>query len=247
MAGQKTSLDAAIPAQEGNGLLSRIVEGLYDPAHISGVVVHGSWARGTNNAASDVDVMLLQRAGPMSEQTSLVDGTPVDIYRGTFSDLKEKLNADHPLNNNFVLNALHEGMVCIDRGGWVGALKAHADLRWAEGPSVMSPTEMRAAKLGIFRMLHGAQRLLNRTAASKSDALIAETRSHQVVIQAVYLYHRVRRRWTTGFPLMLDRLKAEGSPLYDLWDHYVEADSQHERVKLASCFVDLVFEKDSSR
>lgn len=232
-------------SRDENGLVRQLVKRLDDPAKVSGMVLHGSWARGTNDTASDVDMMILHRAGPMIEETIVVDGTQVDVYRGTFSDLKDKLNADHPLNNNFILNAFHEGIVCIDRGGWAGALKADAELRCSEGPKAMTPIEIRSTRWGLLRMLSGAKRLLGRSALSKEDALIAETRSHQVVIQAVYLYHRVRRRWTTSFPIVVDRLRAENSPLYDLWSRYVSAASQAERVEIASALVDCVFEEDS--
>ena len=41
---------------------------------------------------------------------------------------------------------------------------------------------------------------------------------------------------------MLTRLEAENSALYALWTQYVEARSQEERVRVATSFVESVYE-----
>jgi predicted nucleotidyltransferase len=223
-------------------LLWRVVEAVDDPAHAYGIIVHGSWARGDNDGASDIDLLVVLRSGPTVEQVRSILDTQVEIYKGTLSGLRRRLYEDQPLNNNFILNALHEGLICVDRGGWAGALMNEAEVRWTPGPSPMTTAEAEATRRALYRMLGAATRLSKRSSESKQNALIAETRCHQVVIQSFYLYHRVRRKWTTSFPLMLSRLKAENSGLYDLWSQYVDADSQEQRIHVASVLVESVYE-----
>lgn len=222
--------------------LSQVIGAVDDPSSIHGIILYGSWARDSNDAASDVDLLVIHRAGPTVEQTSLIADMQVDLYIGTLSDLRQRLNKDYPLNNNFILNALHEGVVCLDRGGWAGALMSEAELRWEKGPTAITTEETNTTRWALRRMLSAAKRLSSRASLSKQAALIAEMRSNQVVIQSVYLYHCVRRQWTTSFPLMLRRLESEKSVLYELWDRYVNADSQEQRIHVSSLFVKSVYE-----
>jgi hypothetical protein len=182
------------------------------------------------------------RSGPTVEQVRSILDTQVEIYKGTLANLRERLQQDQPLNNNFILNALHEGLIFVDRDGVIGPLMKEADTRWAKGPFPMTAAETDATRRALYRMLGSAKRLSERSSGSNENAFIAETRSHQVVIQSFYLYHRVRRKWTTSFPLMLSRLKAESSALYDLWSEYIKAASPQQRIHLAELFVESVYE-----
>jgi predicted nucleotidyltransferase len=226
----------------GGSLLARVVQAVDDPALVSGIIVHGSWARGDNDAASDIDLLVVLRSGPTVEQVRSILDNQVEIHKSTLSNLRQRLHQDDPLNNNYILNALHEGLIYVDRDGSVGALMKEADARWTNGPSPMSSAEADATRRALYRMLGAAKRLAARSSESKEKAFIAATRSNQVVIQAFYLYHRVRRRWTTSFPLMLSRLKAENSALYDLWSEYIDAGSQERRIHLAEQFVESAYE-----
>ena len=231
------------PRETASGaLLARVVEAVDDRALAHGIIVHGSWARGDNDAASDIDLLVVLRSGPTVEQVRSILDTQVEIYKGTLASLRERLHQDQPLNNNFILNALHEGLIFVDRDGVIGALMKEADARWAKGPSPMTAAETDATRRALYRMLGSAKRLSERSSGSNENAFIAGTRSHQVVIQSFYLYHRVRRKWTTSFPLMLSRLKAESSALYDLWSEYITAASPEQRIHLAEQFVESVYE-----
>jgi predicted nucleotidyltransferase len=95
--------------------LARVVEAVDDRALAHGIIVHGSWARGDNDAASDIDLLVVLRSGPTVEQVRSILDTQVEIYKGTLANLRERLQQDQPLNNNFILNALHEGLIFVDR------------------------------------------------------------------------------------------------------------------------------------
>jgi len=189
-----------------------------------------------------VDLILIRRSGPVVEQRRTVLNTEVEIYAGTLQDLRQRLLRDHPLNNNFIMNALREGVVYLDRTGAAALLMADAKAVWKAGPRAMPAAEAEEARKALDKMLQAAKRLSGRSSTSRQAELLAEMRSHQVVVQSVYLYHRVRRLWTAGFPEMLTRLEAENSALYALWTQYVEARSQEERVRVATSFVESVYE-----
>jgi predicted nucleotidyltransferase len=226
----------------GSELLTRVVEAVDKPALVHGIIVHGSWARGDNDAASDIDLLVVLRSGPNVEQARSFLDTQVEIYKGTLAHLRDRLHQDQPLNNNYILNALIEGLICVDRDGLIAALMKEAEARWTAGPSLMTAVERDGTRRALYRMLAAAKRLSERSPESKEKAFIAETRSNQVVLQAFYLYHRVRRKWTTSFPLTLSRLRAEDSGLYDLWSEYVNAASQEQRIHVTERLVESVYE-----
>lgn len=227
-----------------NELLSQIVATFDDPETVTGIIIHGSWAKNKNDKASDIDLLIIQRSEEqMVEQNHSVLNFHADISRGTLSELRRRLYKNDPLNNNFILNAAREGVICLDRTGCASLLKTDADVLWKTGPLPVSATEIRATRKGLYRMLTVAIGLAERASMSKEAMLLAEMRSHQVVIQSIYLYHRVRRRWTTGFPQMLHRLKIENSILYELWKQYVDAQSQDQRIKVANLLVKAVYEE----
>lgn len=227
---------------EKDELLARVIEAVDDPEVTTGIILYGSRARAEDGAASDIDLIMVQRYGPMVEHSCTVLGAELDVCRGTLADLRQRLKREDPLNNNFLLNALHEGIIYRDRTGCARALAADAEIMWAQGPAAASPAEVAATRKGLQRMLLAATRLTRKAPASREAALIAEMRCHQVLIQSVYLYYRVRRRWTAGFPQMLERLKAEGSPLYDYWEQYVEAGALKQRLSMVTMFVEAVYE-----
>jgi predicted nucleotidyltransferase len=228
-------------AQTGEELLAEVVKIVDQPAATSAIIIHGSWARGSNDPSSDIDLIVMQRFGPTTEELLSIHHTQIEIYRGTLSGLRSSLQTENQLNNNFILNGLHEGRIYLDREGWAGALKQEAEAIWNQGPSPMPAAEIEGSRRALHRMLDGARRLALRSSGSKENALIAETRSHQVVIQSLYLYHRVRRQWTTSFPLMLRRLESENPSLHDLWLQYVNASSLEERICIAGSFVQIVY------
>jgi predicted nucleotidyltransferase len=236
-------LDEQRPPSDADGFLSRVVAAVDDPAAVTGVILHGSWAKETNDASSDVDLLLIQRSGPAAEETRSVLGVEVEINRATAQEFRQRMLKDHPLNNNFILNALHDGVVFLDRKGDAARLSAEAEAVWKAGPRAASAEEVAATRKALNKMLAAARRLSGRASGSRQAELVAEMRSHQVVVQAVYLYHRSRRLWAAGFPEMMGRLAAENPPrLYGLWRQYVEAGSQEERVRVAAAFVESVYE-----
>jgi predicted nucleotidyltransferase len=225
----------------GEELLSEVIKTIDEPETTSAIIVHGSWARSTYDLSSDIDLIVMQRFGPTTEEVHSIHNTEVETYRGTLSGLRGCLHTENPLNNNFILNGLHEGKIYLDREGWAGALKKEAEVIWNRGPSAMSAAEIEGSRRALHKMLAGSKRLALRSSDSKENALIAETRSHQVVIQSFYLYHRVRRQWTTSFPLMLRRVESENPALYELWLQYANASSQDERMRIAASFVQIVY------
>jgi predicted nucleotidyltransferase len=235
-------VDEHRPPSDAKGFLSRIVAAVDDPAAVTGVILHGSWAKETNDGSSDVDLLLIQRSGPAAEETRSILGVEVEIYGATPQEFRQRLLRDHPLNNNFILNALHDGVVYLDRKGDAARLMAEAEAVWKAGPRAVSAEEAAATRKALAKMLQAARRLSGRASRSRHAELVAEMRTHQVVVQAVYLYHRSRRLWAASFPEMLSRLAAGNPRLYGLWQQYVEADSQEERVRVAASFVEAVYE-----
>ena len=78
-------------------------------------------------------------------------------------------------------------------------------------------------RMALQRMLASAEKWTLRSGASAEAMLLAGFRRTQAMVQAIYLYHRVRRLWTSGLPQMLQSMKERHRNAYDLWMRYVNS------------------------
>ena len=222
--------------------LQEIVRDISQERDVIGVIIHGSSAHGKGDELSDVDVLVVAASGPTIHESHLKYSRPIDVYMAAMPKLSVKLHAVDPLNNNFVLNALVSGNIKFDVNGSVASLQAEARKLWAKGPQQMSLTEYGRAEATLHRMLASAEKWTLRSAASDESRILAGFRRTQVMVQAIYLYHRVRRLWTSGLPQTLQLMKDHHRGAYDLWTRYIETIEENEQLMLVRSMVNMVFQ-----
>lgn len=210
-----------------------------------GVIIHGSSAQGKCDELSDVDVLVVVASGPAIHESYLKSSQPIDLYVATTAELSAKMRAVDPLNNNFVLNALVSGDIKVDVNGSAASLLVEARKLWAEGPQPMSVAEYKRTQTALHRMLASSEKWTLRSAVSDEARVLAGFRRTQVIVQAIYLYHRVRRLWTSGLPQTLQSMKNDHKKAYDLWTRYIGTIEENEQLILVRSMVDIAFQNGS--
>jgi predicted nucleotidyltransferase len=224
--------------------LRKIARVISEEPDVIAVIIHGSSAHIKCDELNDVDVLVVVAKGPIIHETRLTYSRPLDIYMGTEVELNAKLHTVDPLNNNFVLNALISGSIKFDINGSATCLQAEARKLWAKGPQAMSMAEYKRAQTALHRMLASAEKWTLRSAASAEARIVAGFRRTQVMVQAIYLYHRVRRLWTSGLPQTLQSMKNHHKRAYDLWTRYIGTIEEKEQLLLVRSMVDIAFQNE---
>ena len=220
-----------------------VLAAIDQPHNTLSIIIHGSWARETVDQASDLDLIIIQREdGRGSDRTRIVLGVSVDICSGTLEGLRRRLLAEYPSNNNFLLNALCNSRIYMDRGQCAAELVRDAVKRRDRGPLPATAEERAETRKALYRMFRAAVRLSARAGDSQEAALLAVMRCDQVVVQAMYLYQRMRNLWTDGLPHMLRRARVQDPRLYKLWEQYVNAGSRELKLAAAGTMAAAVYD-----
>ncbi|HEY2913942.1 MAG TPA: nucleotidyltransferase domain-containing protein [Candidatus Angelobacter sp.] len=226
--------------------LREIVGEISRERNVRGVIVHGSSAQGERDSLSDIDIIAVLASGSARHESRLIRARPVDVYMATVQELNSKLHANDPLNNNFVLNALVSGVIEHDVDGSAASLQEKAWKIRDRGPQKMSADEYVRTRMALQRMLASAEKWTLRSGSSAEAMLLAGFRRTQAMVQAIYLYHRVRRLWTSGLPQMLQSMKEQHRNAYDLWMRYVNSKAEDEQLMLLRSMADIAFPENES-
>lgn len=211
-----------------------------------GIIIVGSWARRTADAASDLDLIVIRKAGPMVDECKEIGNLKIDVCYGTFGQLKRRLTRIDRSNNNFLLNALRTGVIHTDKDGSAVALKTEAEMIWIDGPNAMTAGERVETDRALHRLLRSVEKLSMRAQNSREAQLLFEIRCHQVVVRAIYVYHRARRLWTSGLPQMLEHPSPLAPEVRRLWERYVMSNRFAERLAIASALLDVALQEQQS-
>jgi len=226
--------------------LQEIVREISREPGVTGIIIHGSSAQGARDSLSDIDVIAVLAGGSGSHESRLMHSRAVDVYRATVPELNSRLQAADPLNNNFVLNALVSGVIEHDVDGSTISLQEKARKIRDRGPQKMSTDEYVRTRKALHRMLASAEKWTLRARTSPEASFLAGFRRTQTMVQAIYLYHRVRRLWTSGLPQMLQSMKEHHRNAYDLWSRYVDSKTEDEQLMLVRSMVGMAFPQDQS-
>lgn len=111
----------------------------------------------------------------------------------------------------------------------------------------MSMAEYKRAQTALHRMLASAEKWTLRSMASDEARMLPGFRRTQVMVQAIYLYHRVRRLWISGLPQTLQSMKNHHKSAYDLWTRYMRTVEENEQLVLVRSMVNIAFQKINSQ
>ncbi|HEY7780039.1 MAG TPA: nucleotidyltransferase domain-containing protein [Ktedonobacterales bacterium] len=177
------SLDAALAA--ARDLVDRDF-----PAY-SAALLAGSVVRGEATATSDLDLILLTRAGkaPAPFRRSLHHGDwPVEIFAHSPASFERFTTAEAARRRPSLAQMCAEGIVLRDHDGLAAAIQADARRQLAAGPVPLTPAEIATARYALTDTLDD---FLGSERPAETFFL-----AHDLAHDAVDLHLALHRHWT---------------------------------------------------
>ena len=202
--------------------IAQIIQNLHGPEiSIRGILLYGSRLRGDARDNSDYDIVIISDRLVPSRHIE-IPGFTFDITYGTQEELFRRIHRRGYDNNNFYLNVFSESVVLLDIDGTAEELVRIATEQFRAGPRAMPSQQISIAMHEITSTLELMDLRIARSCSSTQSELLIRMRIDELVKRSIYTYFCARREWTTGFPILIKRLRND-TELRGHWDCYVES------------------------
>lgn len=229
-------------ADAAKGLMPGAVEAglrqIFDnDTNVRAVIISGSYARGTPDQISDLDVILILHNGPQRQFYQPAGDIELDVFCDSLPALQTQLSTLRKSNNNFLLNSLAKSVVYVDRDGSGAKLVHDATALWEKGPDALSKKERKSRLSALLRLENATRHLVLRADRSPEDRFLAEIRCGDLFRHALTDYMCFANRWTSGLKETLSWIKKDDEPFSELCVAYIEAQSVEVRFATAGVMV----------
>jgi hypothetical protein len=210
--------------------LQLVIDTFDDPDLLYGLLLHGSCAKGTDDCASDIDLICVKRVGKIEKKQAWVLGRNVDLHYIRPALVRRAFIKPPVKNYNMILNSFRRGQVLADRGGVVGRLVEEARVIWDEGPPAFSPVLCARRMSFLIKGLQRSQRSIPRARTSAVFAELARILSDRVFREAITVYFQSNRLWASSLPETLEWLQCGNPDFHALCLQYLRSANLEERV-----------------
>lgn len=215
-----------------DSFLLQVVETLMDPADTSGVLLHGSFATGSGDSNSDVDLMCVtQSSRPRKIDHHFINGREIGVYAGSRPQISSVFHSDSGDNNNFVLYAFVRGRAVIDRDGDVAELIREANQIWEQGPPNPPPEARERVAAGRQIIIGSLDRMTLRATRSVQWREMVELFSARLFNDCFYQYCRMRRLWSSAIWEMLTWTDPRYDEILTITRNYLNNPSLENRLQ----------------
>ena len=227
-----------------DGLKSRVLELVDDPASISGILLYGSQTGLEAEPCSDIDLIcvLRSRAESQRREVKILEGTYLDVYYASRPVLTRRLRMPSMSNNNFILNGFMEGRILLDRDGSLRELSNIARAVWRQRPPLPTKPQVEFVQQQLTSTCYSLERSLVRAAESPVGQGLFRLRCSEVFSKMVYEYCRRRGEWTDSMPRLLRRAATDCPELHRLAHRYLVADSNEQVIASLKMLLDFLKE-----
>jgi len=220
--------------------LQRLTAQFDDPRALHGIVLHGSCAKGSDDAASDIDLLCIRRQGRReTKQLRFMERT-VDLTLISPSLIRRALGESTPTNNNLTLNALMHGRILTDHEGVVHGLRAEAADIWQKGPAAVFRSERERRLALLQKGLERSRRSAARPASSQASSEIARILVDRVFREAISTYCRLNRHWASDLAQTLEWLRQDDAEFYRRCEDYLLSPDLAQRAKRLACVIEAI-------
>jgi predicted nucleotidyltransferase len=187
-----------------DSFLLQIVEAATDSEDTLGVLLHGSYATGSCDSNSDVDLICVtRRSHPRRISHHFVNGREIGVLASSRPQITKSFLLDSGDNNNFVLYAFVRGRPVIDRNGDVAELIREANRIWEQGPPNPTPEVRERIASGRQIIIGSLNRWTARATRSPQWQEMVQLFSARLFNDCFYQYCRIHRLWSSAIWEML--------------------------------------------
>jgi hypothetical protein len=187
-----------------SSFLQQAVEAVTDRADTLGVLLHGSFATGSSDSNSDVDLICVTRSlQPRRIVHHFIDGREIGVFAGSRSQISNSFHTDTGDNNNFVLYAFVRGRAVIDHDGDVAELIREANRIWEQGPPIPAPEVRERVATSRQIIIGSLDRMTLRATRSPQWREMVDLFSARLFNDCFYQYCRMHRLWSSAIWEML--------------------------------------------
>lgn len=208
-------------------IIRNITEELKKAPEAVGAILHGSYARGTARADSDMDFLCVLDTTWMDKEIRIVDGIEVEIQRMPLSNLSDDIEGAQP--KPFTVASLMDCRILFDSDGQVAKLREKAQERWKKGPPNAPLPEVLFGKSYLRHHLEEIDRLQQ---SGLKGRIPLEATIYQTFLAGIRAFFRARNLWLLKISDSLADIENIDPEFAGLVKDYVGTEALDSRIEL---------------
>ena len=210
----------------------QVVEAVTDSADTLGVLLHGSYASGSCDSNSDVDLICVTRSRqPRRISHQVINGREIGVFASSRPQISESFHFDSGDNNNFVLYGFVRGRPVIDRSGDLADLIREANQIWQQGPPSPTPEFREKVAAGHQIIIGSLSRWTARATRSPQWREMVQLFSARLFNDCFYQYCRIHRLWSSAIWEMLTWTDPRYEEILKITQNYLSDPSLENRLQ----------------
>jgi predicted nucleotidyltransferase len=214
-----------------NEKIDSFLDRLKQDEGVLGVILFGSWARGNNRLDSDVDLLVIKKAGFL-RTVEMYEDTPFEITYTTEEGVK-KYWADNP---DDCVELWKTGKIIFDRTGILEKLKQFAVEIESKSKKPLSDDAIKHTQFDVYDQIKAVTRLKETDTATASMIIQAK------VFQLCEKYFDLRQIWTPPTKQRLQALQENDPSLAEKVRVFYNSTDLNNKIELATEIANLVFQ-----
>ncbi len=211
----------------------KFTEKLKERNDVQGIILFGSWTRGNNREASDVDLLVILDEG-YRRTIEYGDGQAFEIIYTTANSAFSFWEN----NKDDCANLWGVAKIIFDRDGSTQSLKEKAEQMIALGKKPIDPYQLSQFEFSTEDEIRASQAMIENDPATASLVL------SKTVLSLTELFFDMRQEWVPAPKQRMNRIKEVNSELFQAFERfYKERESLQNKIDSAKEVVRLVFEK----
>lgn len=204
-----------------------------------GVMLYGSFARGTETKDSDIDVFCIlddndpavasdkafSRTNTVETELWEVDGYEVEVHKARLSFVRRMFSSIAQRASHYYIHIFLDAVALYEKEGVVQKLSAEAQRIYKEGPPFPSKEEIEFGRMVFSRGLVRMKKMLR----DGSSPGLVRVMADMLFVNGLHGYCTVNRIWSNNkIPNLLEEAKTEYPRLYELSQNYLSSETSEQ-------------------
>lgn len=213
-----------------NPTIHKLLKKLEEDGNILGIILFGSWARGENREGSDVDLIVIQKAGFKRAVETLGSQVFEIVYTTSEDALKYwKQNLDN------AANLWEHGQILFDQDGSLKEMKKEIEKVLLKGKPNLSADQIGQLRFDAEDQISYSEYIEN------YDHLTAQIVLNNKIINLTAVYFDLRVQWTPPLKSRMKKLREVDNQVYGLLNEFFKENDFDNKLRLGHNIVKHVF------